>query len=315
MIKPGSTIGPYTLVRKIGQGGFGVVWLADKSSRLTSTRVALKITTSDDMDITTIKREADIWVAASGHPNVLPIVDADIYDELVVIASEFAPDGSLFDWLKFNGGKAPSVESAVEMMKGILSGLEHLHSRRIVHRDLKPQNVILQGNTPRLADFGISRVINTVGRQSTVMGTPSYMAPEAFDGKRLFETGIWSAGVIFYQLLTASLPFPQQEYSQIFKAILTADPEQVPDSVPPHLRKVISTALNKEPQNRYRSAAEMLHALTIPVQSGIDIHPDAGPDNWSRKNVRQLVEMCQQHIGITRKVYAQIQREVGPVKK
>lgn len=128
--------------------------------------MAIKIPLDEEISIETIKNEADVWVRASGHPNVLPIIEADIYGDHVVIASEYAPDGSLDAYLK-NNGKAQSVEAAVEIVSGILAGLEHLHSRSIIHRDLKPANILFQGTTPRLADFGISRVLNRPARAVT----------------------------------------------------------------------------------------------------------------------------------------------------
>src|SRR5205085_8138967 len=106
---------------------------------------------------------------------------------------------------------APSIDIAIKIMFGILDGLEHLHTRQIIHRDLKPSNLLLQGHTPRIADFGISRIIKTTSQSITIAGTYAYMAPEAFDGRRNEQTDIWAAGVIFYQMLTGRLPFPQKD--------------------------------------------------------------------------------------------------------
>src|SRR5215210_2679899 len=132
MAKPNDKIGPYTLISKLGRGAFGVVWLAEKRTAITITKVAIKIPNDEDVDLEAVKQEASLWVHASGHPNVLPIIDADIHDELVIIVSEYAPDGSLSKWLENHGGKAPSIELAVEMTLGILAGLEHLHERGII---------------------------------------------------------------------------------------------------------------------------------------------------------------------------------------
>ena len=113
-----------------------------------------KLPLDEQIDHETIKQEATLWEQASGHPNILPIIDADEYDGQIVIVSEFAPNGSLDEWLKRNG-KMP-VEKAVETTVKILDGLQFLHSRNIIHRDLKPVNILLQGETPRLADFGFN---------------------------------------------------------------------------------------------------------------------------------------------------------------
>jgi serine/threonine protein kinase len=261
MLRTGDKLGPYTLVSKLGRGAFGVVWLAERRTAITTTKAALKIPLDDDVDLETIKQEANLWVQASGHPNVLPIIEANIYDDQIVIASEFAPDGSLEAWLKQYGGTAPSIETAVEMVIGILGGLEHLHSRHIIHRDLKPANILLQGETPRLADFGIARVLKTNNSSVTVAGTPYYMAPEAFNGKRSQQTDVWAVGVIFYQLLTGRMPYSQIDMMALMAAIVTGDPEPLPTSIPESIQKVVAFALNKEVTQRYKSAADMRRAL------------------------------------------------------
>lgn len=275
---PVRKLGPYTLVDKIGRGAFGVVWLAEKRGAIITTRLALKLPHSEDVDLEAVRGEAAMWVHASGHPNVLPIIEADIYDGQVVIASEYAPDGSLRDWLRRYGGRAPSPEAAVEMVAGVLAGLEHLHSRRIIHRDLKPDNILLQGETPRLADFGIARVLKTTN-YTTASGTPSYMAPEAFDGSHSEQTDLWAVGVILYQLLTGRLPFPQADITSLIGAIVLRDPEPLPGSLPAALRDVVMRAIRRERQERFASAAEMrrvLRAAGIFVsEAGRDIAAEA----------------------------------------
>jgi len=109
-------------------------------------------------------------------------------------------------WLRQHNGQAPSIETASELIDGVLAGLAHLHGRHIIHRDLKPDNILLQHETPRLADFGIARLLKTGSYSSNVSGTFAYMAPEAFNGKRNEQTDVWSAGVIFYQMLRGACP-------------------------------------------------------------------------------------------------------------
>src|ERR1044072_8969547 len=121
MEEPARKIGPYDLVGKIGQGTFGVVWLAERRASLSTTRVALKLPRSEEIDLETFRREADIWVQASGHKHVLPLIEAEVYDGQVVIVSAYAPDGSLETWRMRHGGRAPSVEAACEMLEGVLS--------------------------------------------------------------------------------------------------------------------------------------------------------------------------------------------------
>src|SRR4051812_28900575 len=106
MAQPQTQIGSYTLIRQIGRGGFGVVWLAEKRTAITTTSFALKLAHNEDVDIEVFKQEAAIWAQVSGHPNVLPIIEADIHDGQVVIVSEYAPGGSLQEWLRKHGGHA-----------------------------------------------------------------------------------------------------------------------------------------------------------------------------------------------------------------
>lgn len=265
MFAEGSQIGPYTLIRKLGRGGFGEVWLAERRGKFVTTKVAVKLPHDEQVDHDTIKQEATLWEQASGHPNVLPIIDADEYDGQVVIVSEYAPDGSLEGWLKQNGKM--SVESALETTINILDGLEFLHSRGIIHRDLKPANILLQGKTPRLADFGISRALRTTvsSQSSNVSGTFAYMPPEGFDGKRSVQTDVWAAGVNLYQLLTGEMPFPQKEPSVLIAAIMMREFEPLPDHVPHRVKHIVAKALAKQPGDRYKTAGEMSADLRAAV--------------------------------------------------
>ena len=278
MARIGENVGPYTLITKLGSGGFGVVWLAERRTAITTTKVALKCPLGDEIDLAVIKHEADLWARASGHPNVVPIIEADIYDGQVVIVSEYAPGGTLAAKLAELRGTRMPVGAAVEMISGILAGLEHLHSKNIIHRDLKPANILIQGNIPRLADFGISRVLKTTSQSSNVAGTPVYMAPEAFNGERSVQTDIWSVGVIFYEMLAGQLPYPPTDYTSLVAAILTRDPAPLPGPIPALIQQITNRALSKDRMKRFKSAAEMRYALrsasqVLETQTGTATQP------------------------------------------
>ncbi|HEV7643471.1 MAG TPA: serine/threonine-protein kinase [Pyrinomonadaceae bacterium] len=261
MFRENSQIGPYTLIRKLGRGGFGEVWLAERRAKFVTTKVAVKLPLQEQVDPEAIKQEATLWEQASGHPNVLPIIDADEYDGQIVIVSEYAPDGSLEQQLKENGPM--NIAQALYTTVDILSGLDFLHSRRIIHRDLKPANILLQGETPRLSDFGISRAlrIGVSSDSKNVSGTFTYMAPEAFDGKRSVQTDIWSVGVNLYRFLTGKFPYPQKEPTALVAAIMMHEPEPLPTDVPREIRQIIAKAMAKKPEDRYSSAGEMRDEL------------------------------------------------------
>ena len=259
MILAGNQVGPYTLISKLGCGAYGIVWLAERRTTITTTQVAVKLPLNDEFDIEVIRREANLWVQASGHPNVLPIIEANIYQGQIVIVSEYAPDGSLSNWLKTHNDI--SLETAIEMTSGILAGLEHLHSKKIIHRDLKPDNILLQGEVPRLADFGIAQILRSNTESSMVAGTPAYMPPESFFGNHNLQADLWAVAVIFYRLLAGKLPFPQTKLPLLIRAILENRFDPLPTYIPSAIQDFIIKALLKEPQDRYQSVDEMRKAL------------------------------------------------------
>jgi Protein kinase domain len=261
MPKASDRIGPYQLIHKLGAGGFGEVWLAQDCSGSSPREVAVKTPLDPEIDLDALLQEAIHWARATGHLNVLEFLDARVFDGQVVLVSEYAPDGSLKDWIGRHGGRAPSVVAAVEMTRGILAGLEHLHTRGIIHRDIKPENVLLLGATPRLADFGISRVLKSTGKNTFIAGTPHYMAPEAFNRRRNQQADLWSVGVMLYQMLSGRLPFDGNDWAEIYGAIRNENPELLPAAVPEWLRQVVAKTLAKEPEQRYQSAQEMREAL------------------------------------------------------
>ena len=207
----------------------------------------------EQINLEAISQQTELWAKASGHANILPIIEANIYDGQVVIVSEYAPDGSLELKLR----EKISVKQAVEILIGVLNGLDFLHTRQILHRNIKPANILFQGKTPRLAGFSLSQVINTTSTDTDIVGTFPYMAPEVPYGKYSFRTDIWAVGIILYEMLSGSLPFPQLALNDLIRAIMTEDPAPLPASVPLDLQRIISKALAKLPENRYQSAKEM----------------------------------------------------------
>ena len=265
MFQAGQKFGQYVLIKKLAKGGFGEVWLAEKRSQFVTKKVAVKLPHAGQFNFEAIRQEATLWEKASGHPNVLPLIDADIYDGQVVILSEYIEDGSLADKLRAHG-KLP-IEQTVRIAVGVLNGLGYLHSKNIIHRDIKPANILMQGETPRLADFGISRAMEATAVSSTVIGTHSYMSPESFAGVRNIQTDIWSVGVLLYHLLTGKLPFPLGQPSEIMYAVLMSEPAPMPPEIPQKLQQIIYKALEKDRElngqapRRYQTAAALREDL------------------------------------------------------
>lgn len=236
MLRPKDVIGPYLLVRQLGRGAFGEVWLADRPTPLLTTQVALKIPADGQADIEVLLKEASVWQKVSGHPNVAPIYEANLYDGQPVIAMEYVAGGTLANWAALSGGRAPSLEAALIMMRGILAGLDFLHRNRVVHRDLKPENVLLQEGIPRLTDFGLSRALASAGLSSRVAGTPHYMSPEAFQGHYTPASDIWSAGVLLHWLVSGELPYPQDDFYAVMTAVISGEPPRSLPEIAPDRR-------------------------------------------------------------------------------
>lgn len=261
MLEKGEKVGDYTLVRFLGRGQFGEVWLAEKQLGIGKKRVrhALKFLfdLGDEVNLKSAEAEIDTWIEASGHPNVMSVLDMLIYKDVVVLVSEFAEGGSLHGWLRKYGGKAPSSDQALEMMLGILKGVGHLHSRKIVHRDLKPENILIQGDYPRIADFGVSRIVSSAAMSTKAMGSPSYMSPESFDGSKSPQTDIWSAGVILQEMLTGAHPYRSESIYGLVASIQRDEPEPLPAHIPSELRQVVDTALQRDLGKRFQTVQDM----------------------------------------------------------
>lgn len=286
-MKAGDYVGHYLLENHLGKGGFGDVWLANDETAIFDEykRVAVKIPDANKLDdglLNSLTREAKVWKKATGHPNVLAFIDARRFGDQFVLVSEYADGGSLQDLLEGKSLPAESLKKegelitiwqgtdkhgkhieqcklspskTLEIMIGILRGLDFLHSQRIIHKDLKLANILLKENVPCIADFGISRVFeNTVqmaNKTLQIAGTPSYMAPECFNYVRNERTDIWATGVIFYKLLTGEFPFNANGgLEELISNIVNANPKPLPSEIPQNLQEVITGVLHKKPDDR-----------------------------------------------------------------
>ena len=275
------------MVRFLGKGGFGEVWLAKNHDNPPSDDVAIKLPRDDQINLEAVKDEIFNWILSGKHKNILPIIECETFGNQIAIVSEFAPDGSLQNLLEKQGSL--SVTDAAEITIGILDGLAHLHNRQIIHRDLKPDNVLLQNRIPRLTDFGISRAMQMDSNSPYPKGSPYYMAPEAFERKRDAQTDIWSVGVILYQLLTGNLPFPEKEFAEFYGAIKERDPKPLPESIPDGLKNIVTKALAKVLTMRYQTAIEMREDLRK-VLDNVSFHQIDSTEVFDRPIIPERVD-------------------------
>src|SRR6204780_1655105 len=291
------TIEHYEILRKLGAGGSGVVYLANDA--LLQRPVVLKILRTGLLSAeqlrSTVLREARL-ASAIEHPNVCAIYEVGESGNEGYIVMQYVPGQSL-DLLIARG--PASLQLVVSVGIQIADGLQAAHTLGIFHRDLKPQNVMLtDGGLVKILDFGLARRLPpgdanfdpgkpSMAKDASVAatytargGTIRYMAPEQFvTGQSRVQSDLWPLGVILYDLASGRHPFsrPDAEDFQTIRAIQFSDPVDLSEIVPdisPELKSVIATCLEKTPGARYTSAAEVREALktimkALQIETGI----------------------------------------------
>jgi formylglycine-generating enzyme required for sulfatase activity len=212
----GQRVGEYILEEPIGKGAFGEVWKAHHHER-PGKMAAVKIPTDPDY-VRELRREATL--PELDHPNIVQLIGSDSFADPPYVVMELVEGGSLADLLRSQPDGLP--ENVVrEILKGVLAGLSHAHSKGIVHRDLKPENILIDAQTKRakLSDFGLGRAQNVathVMRQTVsllmqeargVVGTLAYMSPEQQQGAEVdTRADVWAVGIMLFEMLTGSRP-------------------------------------------------------------------------------------------------------------
>lgn len=274
-------LGKYDVVRILGRGAMGTVY--EGFDPIIDRRVAIKTVSLDGADepeaaedLLRFKREAQ----AAGrltHPNIVGVYDYGETDEIAYIVMEYVEGHSLKSLL--DKGERFAAADAVRMMEALLSGLAYSHEHGVIHRDIKPANVMITGEgRVKLADFGVARIeSSSLTQAGTMIGTPSYMSPEQFMGQTIdSRTDIYSAGVMFYQLLTGEKPF-EGSITAIMHKVLNVDPPApslLSISVTPKLDAIVRKAMSKRPDDRFATASEFAEAL---ASSETEVPEPAGP--------------------------------------
>jgi len=263
-------IGRYRVVRSLGTGAMGTVYLARDESlgRLVALKTFHRVVGADPQN-RAIQRKRLLREAKSAgtlsHPNVVTIYDVLDREESVYIAMEYVEGVSLESRLA--DGKPLAWDEAVEILGQVASALDHLHHRGIVHRDIKPANILINGQgRVKITDFGVARPDDPTQTQETsVFGTPQYMAPEQIRGETPGpRTDVFALGILAYEMLTASRPFHGATIAEVTHAILydhPPDPETRHPSVTPALGDVLRMALRKEAPERHGSAGALVQDL------------------------------------------------------
>ncbi|MDW8199309.1 MAG: serine/threonine-protein kinase [Gemmataceae bacterium] len=258
----------YQLLKVIGRGGMGTVYHAIQSTL--QREVALKLISapwaSDTAYRTRFLREVTT-LAAFDHENIVPVYDAGTWQGLLYLTMKFVGGKTLHHHLE---ALRNDLRTAVPILTQVARAVHHLHEKGLVHRDLKPLNILLTPEgKPLVADFGLVRPLDDDSDLSLTLvplGTRQYMAPEQTRGGKANYTpacDIWALGIILYELVAGRRPFMDDDTFELFRQIRYAPLPAIPaeKNAPAELVAITEKCLQKEPKNRYATAAELADDL------------------------------------------------------
>lgn len=272
----------YEIIRELGRGGIGVVYLARQHSlnRLVALKVLRSGPYADQEERARFRHEAET-VARLRHPNMVHVYEVGEQNGNPFLAMEFVEGGSLRDRLQ---GNPQPFANSVRLMEIIARAIHHAHLAGLIHRDLKPANILLQPSLdatspkrldlsecePKITDFGLAKQLDDPNHRTAtgeIVGTPSYMAPEQAASQRSSlgpATDVYSLGAILYELITGRPPFKGATAVDTVVQLLHQEvvrPSSLRPELPRDLETICMTCLNKDSARRYSSASALAHDL------------------------------------------------------
>ena len=267
---PKNLMNQYVLVRQIGRGGMGAVWMA--WDRKLTRWIAIKfLITDEEKDVIRFQREAKL-AARLRHPNL-----ASIYEVGEVPAAQPGEQDRHFLAMEYIDGETlatakMNVKETVDIFMKVAQGIEAAHKAGVVHRDLKPQNIMLTSERwPYVMDFGLAKAMQSssaISVTGSVLGTPAYMPPEQALGKLDEIDGqsdIYSLGATMYTVLTRKQPIQGQTPLEILNKVCTLEPEaprKINPGIPEPVERIVLKAMAKSKADRYATAGEMAEDLS-----------------------------------------------------
>ncbi len=263
----GQTILHYKILEKIGEGGMGVVYLAEDSKL--ERKVAIKFlpsqisTNSDERERFKIEAKA---AAALNHPNIATIHSIEESGDDLFLVMEYIDGIELKDKIK---SASLSIDESVNIAVQIADGLKAAHNKGIIHRDIKSSNIMINyDGKVKIMDFGLAKIKGEaiLTKIGTTLGTTSYMSPEQAKGDEVDQrTDIWSFGIVLFEMLTGRLPFRSEYEQAIIYSIINENPESVKffrPEVTPWLEAVVKKCLSKKVESRYQDANSIIQDLS-----------------------------------------------------
>jgi len=264
----GKTISHYKIIEKLGEGGMGVVYQAEDSTlkRLVALKFLPKELTHDEKTKKRFIHEAQT-ASALEHHNICNIHEIDETEDGQLFISMAYYDGMSLK-KKIEKERFLSIDEILNIIIQITQGLIIAHESNIIHRDLKPDNIMVtHRGEVKIIDFGIAKLARKTNltRIGSMLGTCDYMSPEQTQGATVdFRSDIWQLGVILYEMITGQLPFKGDYDEVVLYSILNEEPLSIQNlrkEIPAELQHVVKKAMNKKPEDRYKSGEELLKEL------------------------------------------------------
>jgi len=258
----GEQFGNYHLIRRLGAGNFAEVYLAEH--RYIETQTAIKVLASlDAEDMERFQEEAG-KIARLEHPRIVRMLDFGIEREVPYLVMAYAPNGTLRQ--RFPRGKQEPLEMLLPYIRQVGEALQYIHDLKLIHQDVKPENLLLDAkNAVLLSDFGLATLAESTHSQRTgsPAGTAAYMAKEQWDGKPKPASDQYALGIMVYEWLVGERPFHGSATALMAQHFLSKPPplhKKVP-AILPDVERVVLTALQKEPYERFDSVQAFVSAL------------------------------------------------------
>jgi len=286
-------IGKYHILRKLGQGGTSIVYLAHDSEA--DREVALKVIKPEFLEDPRMgkqnRKQLEVEAALAGklvHPNIVKTYEAVISDEISYIAMEYLPGGTLEKHIRPDN--LLPLDRVVAYMFKCCRALNYAHFNGVIHRDIKPANLLLSNpDEIKISDLGAAIRLDLERTQGSV-GSPNYMSPEQVRGDEVtHQTDIYSLGVVMFRLLTGHSPYTPKNLAHLYQQIMN-EPPRTPTvlrtDLPPQLERIVLKALQKNPKDRFatwRDFGNELAALGHFEKSDLEIN-----ENEKYKALRKL---------------------------